>query len=529
MRTAVVLAAILVVAALFAAPANAVRFKYGVAAGDVSSSSAVLWGHATGRATVELQLSRSRRFRRGRVTTIFVRARKSDDYTLHSRVLRLTAGRRYWFRFVSGRRRSSRGTFITAPRRSSSRVIRFGLTGDTDFSPTLGQSTPYWNTGGVFRRLKAERNDFNVHLGDTIYSDSEVPGRLRPVALSVRQKWGKYKLNLGNRFLRALRGSATLYSQWDDHEFMNDFSPRESSFRDEGLVVNIDGGVLYRRGVKAFRDYAPVRVTSNGLYRTFRWGKNLELFFLDERSFRSAKASAGASPGGVCQNPQTHDRDLAPTAPQSTRNVFGAAVPASGLSQPVSPACLATIRSSSRTFLGRRQYNLFTRAIQDSTARWKVIINEMPIQQFYLDPYDRWEGYEYERHRLLDFLKNNVKNAIFLTTDVHATLVNDARLQTLEPGGPIDSGIYDFTVGPAATKNYALEINETAKNPNAATLADAGFFTPAPPQGVGMRCSVLDKFGYGEVRVTSSTLSIASKGIDGKPLSECPRLTLTRR
>ena len=35
----------------------------------------------------------------------------------------------------------------------------------------------------------------------------------------------------------------------------------------------------------------------------------------------------------------------------------------------------------------------------------------------------------------------NVKNVIFLTTDVHATLVNDARFQTLEPGGAKDSGI----------------------------------------------------------------------------------------
>jgi phosphodiesterase/alkaline phosphatase D-like protein len=30
--------------------------------------------------------------------------------------------------------------------------------------------------------------------------------------------------------------------------------------------------------------------SATGLYRTFRWGRNLELFFLEERSFRSAKA-----------------------------------------------------------------------------------------------------------------------------------------------------------------------------------------------------------------------------------------------
>ena len=51
--------------------------------------------------------------------------------------------------------------------------------------------------------MKAERNDFNVMLGDTIYSDSEVPGRLNPIALSVKQKWAKYRINLGNKNLQA--------------------------------------------------------------------------------------------------------------------------------------------------------------------------------------------------------------------------------------------------------------------------------------------------------------------------------------
>src|SRR3712207_6889808 len=36
-----------------------------------------------------------------------------------------------------------------------------------------GQTGPFWNGGGVFRSMRAERNDFNIHLGDTMYSDSE--------------------------------------------------------------------------------------------------------------------------------------------------------------------------------------------------------------------------------------------------------------------------------------------------------------------------------------------------------------------
>ena len=79
----------------------------------------------------------------------------------------------------------------------------------------------------------------------------------------------------------------------------------------------------------------------------------------------------------------------------------------------------------------------FKDAIANSDARFKVIMNELPIQQYYILPYDRWEGYEAERQEMLSFLRDRgIKNTIFLTTDVHATLVNDARFQTLESGGP---------------------------------------------------------------------------------------------
>ncbi len=181
--------------------------------------------------------------------------------------------------------------------------------------------------------MQAERNDFNIHFGDTIYSDSEVPNRLRPIALSVKQKWAKYKLNLGQPELTRLRGSAGFYSHWDDHEFVNDFAPPENTFS-QRRATSTDAP-LYTRGVKAFRDYAPVSYTSrDGLYRTRRWGKNLELFFLDQRSFRSAKADEG----GVCDNPQTGEPDIAPTAPQSHAQPLRARVAVAAASRCRRPA-----------------------------------------------------------------------------------------------------------------------------------------------------------------------------------------------
>ena len=37
--------------------------------------------------------------------------------------------------------------------------------------------------------------------------------------------------------------------------------------------------------------------------------------------------------------------------------------------------------------------------MKGSTARFKVIMNELPIQQYYVLPYDRWEGFEAERQQ----------------------------------------------------------------------------------------------------------------------------------
>jgi alkaline phosphatase D len=504
-RAAVVGAAL----ALLSAPvATAEGFSFGVAAGELRSDSAVLWGRADQPGTTRLEVATDEAFAHV-VRRLRVDAVAANDLTVQRRVGDLRPGTRYWYRFTSGSAASDVGTFATAPTPNDDATIRFAWTGDYDAERAIGETEPFWNDFGVFGSMDAEGNDFNIGLGDTIYSDSEVPGKLNPVALTVEQKWGKYKLNLGEEPLADLRGAAGFYSHWDDHEFINDFSRFESVFSSG----TIDGEVLYERGVKAFTDYAPVDYSAGrGLYRTVRWGKNLELFFLDERSFRSAKASKG----GVCDNPISGAPDLAPTAPQTVRSQFAVLVPS--LAAPVSQACLDAINDPDRTFLGEEQLKTFLRDVKGSKAGFKVVVNELPIQQFYANPYDRWEGYAAERHTVLTELQD-VKNVVFLSTDVHATLVNDARFQTLEPGGPQDSGILDVTVGPAATATFNTEINQATGSPIGGVAIDAFFFEPAPPFGMGMQCSGIDQFSYGEVEVTDTQLVIAPKDIAGNPLT----------
>ena len=491
--------------ALLSAPAaSADSFSLGVAAGDVTASSAVLWARADQPGGTRLEVATDEDFTHV-VRRLKVEATPANDLTVQRRVDDLQSSTRYWYRFTSGAATSDAGTFATAPKQKDDATIRFAWTGDYDAERAPAETDPFWNDFEVFGSMEAEGNDFNIGLGDTIYSDSEVPGN-HPVALTVEQKWAKYALNLGEEPLADLRGAAGFYSHWDDHEFINDFSPFESVFSSG----TIDGHELYERGVKAFTDYAPVDFSSrDGLYRTRRWGKNLELFFLDERSFRSAKASKD----GVCDNPQTGGPDLAPTVPQIIRHVFAVLIPLPPLDEPVPQACLDAINDPDRTLLGNQQLNTFLRDVKQSQARFKVVVNEVPIQQFYALPYDRWEGYEADRQRVLSGLQD-VNNVVFLTTDVHATLVNDARFKTLEPGGPQNSGILDVTVGPAATAPFAQEIND-AVGDGAAGLVDDLFFENV----LGMQCSGVNQFSYGEVEVTSTQLTITPKDIGGNPLT----------
>jgi phosphodiesterase/alkaline phosphatase D-like protein len=502
-RRLVVLAAVatLAVAAL-SADAATPGFQYGVAAGEITPTSVVLWTRAARAGSVGVNLGTTAGSLELRGSA---RATQTADLTVHVKVDRLRPATTYSYVFIQGGTTSTVNTFTTAPSSAAARAVRFAFSGDAD--ATAGPNgKPGFNRFEVYGRMSREDNDFNINLGDTIYSDSEIGGA--PLARTVAEKWGKYRLGLALPALRKLRASAGLYSHWDDHEFVNDFSRAEN------------GDAIYAAGVKAFTDYAPVaKPSATGLYRTFRWGRNLELFFLDERSFRSAKAD------DVCNG------DLAPTAPQAVRDGFAALAP--GLRNPVPPACLAAIDGPARTMLGARQYAAFTKAIKASTASWKVIVNEVPIQQFYALPYDRWEGYAAEPERLLRFLQVNVRNVVFATTDTQANLVNEVRYRTLG-STPESSGMWEVVTGPVATNTFAKEIDGYLGQKGAGTAIGALFFKPAPPNGVGMRCAALDTYSYAEVTVSERRLTVAMKDAKGQPVREatgveCAPLVLAAR
>ncbi len=509
-------------ATLLAAPgagAKAKKFSYGVTAADVTSNSAILWAHADKKGTTYLQLKSTGGFGACDAdhSAAKVKASKDNDLTVQTKVKKLDADTDYTYRWCTAKGgKSDKGKFTTAPKAKANEKIRFALTGDQDARPDPGGTTPHFGNFEVWNAIRKQKNDFNVLMGDTIYSDTSVPGyTLADIAITVAQKWANYQMNLAMKPWAKARGSAAYYAHWDDHEFINDFSPKENSFpyMNQGNT-DINGQKLYKDGVRAFIDYNPVTYSKqNGIYRQVRWGKNLEVFFLDERSFRSSASDYQ----GVCDNPPgSGNPDLAPTAPQSVRDAFAPLVPQ--FSNPPSQACLNSINDPSRTMLGSKQLAKFKQAIAKSSATFKVIFNEVPIQQFYANPYDRWEGYEAERKALLAYLRDNVKNVVFLTTDDHGNLVNDARFCTLECDPPQNSGILDITTGPVATETFSDEISIAVGNPSAGALVHDLFFKPAPPDGLGMPCAAMDQYSYAQVEVSKSAVKVDLLDVNDQPV-----------
>jgi alkaline phosphatase D len=166
-------------AAAIAAPgaSGATGFKFGVAASEVRASSAILWARSTKAGPVRLQVKKKGGFGACRAggKSFRLRATKSNDLTIQKKVGGLKPSTRYRYRFCRRGGRSQVGKFKTAPPRGANATIHFGWTGDQDAQPAKGKHTPYWNKFQVLNTLRSEHNDFNVLMGDIIYSDSEVP------------------------------------------------------------------------------------------------------------------------------------------------------------------------------------------------------------------------------------------------------------------------------------------------------------------------------------------------------------------
>ncbi len=467
-------------------------FPNGVAAGDMTDSSAILWTRTSADATVDLEVYDN--VVTGPVisagtTPIHTDSALTDsstDFTAKIEVTGLSSNHVYYYRFKNGSEESQLGRFVTAPAPGEAASVSFVVAADSDGFPVGGP--PAFNNFEVLERARLEQPAFFSFLGDTIYSDSAfAPG---PVT-TVDQYRDAHEQNRSFANLRNLMSATGTIAQIDDHEVVNDF---------DGETVNTLLPGRYAAGLQAFHDWMPTK-TSNSLVdatcagnpRYFRqkWGTQVEIFQLDERSCRSSQDPVKAA----CTVGIT--LDLAPTAPGPLR--LGGGLPAAP-----PPGCLTAINDPLRTMLGPVQKAQFTADLASSTAKWKIVLSEDAIQQFYALPYDRWEGFGAERSEVLNYIRDNsIANVVFLTTDLHANIYNDVFIDSATDPTPI---AYEAVSGPIATNTYKQEI----------ISAVGAQYVPILQAVLGLQgvdCQSLDVYSYQLVRANKATgtLTIESK------------------
>jgi alkaline phosphatase D len=490
-------AALLLAISVFAVPAAMaddppvpVEFTHGVASGDVTSTRAILWTRVNVGTNIKVEVWDNAALSGPKAFNGKLKTSAARDYTVKIDATGLEPNTQYWYRFKKDAVLSPVGTFQTAPSASESEDVSLTYTGDSD--GTGGSASPPFNNFEVLDAANNEGGDFFIYNGDTIYADSSF--RVGGPADTLPEYRDAYKENRTFANLTDLFAATSTYATWDDHEVVNDY---------DGQTVD---PARYAAGRQAFLEYMPIRESfphdpscaGDPIYRTFKWGSEAEVFILDARSCRSADSgSNNVSP--PCYG------DLAPTAPTALRtsspfNLFLAPTPPAG--------CLASINNPARTLLGPVQKAQLKSDLASSTAKFKIVVNPEPIQQFLALPYDRWEGYAADRNEILDHISNNgIDNVLFASTDTHATLINQVFKDAYTAPATIAN---EGVVGPIATNTYQAEV-----------IAQTGFLglfaLNLVLNQLGIDCRDLDTDTYGSIDVSASagTAVLASKDNTG--------------
>jgi alkaline phosphatase D len=467
-------------------------FTSGVAAGDVTSTTAVLWTRAEGGDFVSVSLSDVTDDGSAGFARVYnVDTSAARDYTVNVQVDGLTPDRLYQYVFRAGDAESLPGRFRTAPDPATSRPLRFVFSGDSD-GTRRADGTPPYNEFEVLATANTEQPAFFLYVGDTIYADRD------PIASTLDGYRAKYRENRGYPSLENLLRGTSVYAAWDDHEVVNDFA---------GATVD---RAMFEAGRQAFREWMPLAGddTPERMYRSVRWGRDAELILLDARSFRSGSAAPDCVPAGG-DNPDPVPALAAPSTPGEIRALRTLV----GLAETLPPGCAEAIDSPARTILGETQKAWLKERLRDSDATWKVVVTSVPVQALLALPYDRWDGYAAERRELLEFIRDEaIDNVVFLSTDFHANIFGPVRIDPFDQQAPPVA--FEAIVGPIATDTLQQDIVDVLGE------AAAGVFGPFLTGIARVDCAELDAYAYGLVDVDppAGTMTITAKDRGGRAL-----------
>ena len=440
-------------------------FPQGVVSGDPRPDRVVLWTRiepaAAGKGdgddidlivTVAKDEALTELVARERVT-----AKAADDHTVRVVPTELEAGKFYYYRFeLEGGVTTQVGRTRTAPDPNADVPVTFAMAACQDF---IGR---YWHSWQAFLEEGVDV-DFILYLGDYIYESvndarfqsggspdreiklpdgldtSEKQDGSRIAAGTLADYRTLYKRYRNEPLLREVHRRFPFILTWDDHEFADDcWQDHSTSFngqdpKDPGKESKDDEKNTPRRTAAnhAFYDYQPIDVAYHAnleypfdikIYRQLRWGKHVDLFLTDQRSYRSDHVI-----------PEGKGADLAVGKFINYTSVGSRYFVRKAGFDPKE----ATVKP---TLLGQEQKAWFLDAVKKSDATWKVWCNEVQVYQMRLElkrlpgvpdkilgfePYpvyincDQWDGFRTERAEVLTELKD-ISNLLVCTGDIHS-------------------------------------------------------------------------------------------------------------
>jgi alkaline phosphatase D len=376
--------------------ASGAAFDLGVAAGAPKPRGAILWTRIAGQSgdvRLKLEVAGDPGFKKV-VERRDVVATAAADHTVHARVEGrkvLAPDSRYWYRFASAGGSSPVGRFKTLPPPDSQRPITIAYFSCQD-----------WQAGyfGAHRAIAAlDDVDVVVCLGDYIYEKNFYDGPRKDTlganhdgeVETLDEYRAKYRMYKADPDLQAMHHAHSFVPIWDDHEVEDNYTADKP-----GAAASAVRVPFAQRRANAYRVYSEFHPQqfvggSTRIYRSFRLGRNVDFFVLDERQYRDDQP---------CNDSLTTPCPEAETLP--------------------------------RKYLGDTQLAWLKGALRGSGGNWKLVGNELMIMSLDIvansgfSNKDSWDGYGVERRDLLAYIKQQrIADVSFLTGDVHTFFAGD--------------------------------------------------------------------------------------------------------
>ena len=381
-------------------PLGAGRFEHGVASGDPLADRVILWTRVTpqaeGPVVLRYVIARDPELK-DVAAEATVQTDASRDYTVKVDPEGLAPGTHYWYVFETASGFSPVGRTKTLPVGAVER-LRFAFTSCSNYP------AGYFST---YRHM-AERQDLDAvfHLGDYLYEGGGggLDGRDHSRGTEIvtledyRARHAQYRQDAD---LAAMTRQHPLIAVWDDHESTNDSWFGGAQNHTEGAE-----GVWFERkavSIQAYFEWLPIRLADPNdkerIWRRFEFGDLVDLMMLDTRLYG-------------------RDEPLA--------------------TPPLNPL---TLNDPSRHILGAVQESWLSLHLQNASARWKLLGQQVMFGQLRLASLpdinvlgtelagellainaDQWDGYPAARDRVLDAIEAGpVDNLVVLTGDIHSS------------------------------------------------------------------------------------------------------------